>query len=47
MNTRHWRLRADMSVGEAISYPCRARHRRNRLTAYAVDAEERLLGVVS
>jgi magnesium transporter len=49
MNTRYSRLRADMSVGEAISYLRRdAQHREKSVYyVYAVDAEERLLGVVS
>jgi magnesium transporter len=49
MNTRYSRLRGDMSVGEAISYLRRdARHREKSVYyVYVVDAEERLLGVVS
>ena len=49
MNTRCSRLRADMSVGEAISYLRRdAQHREKSVYyVYVVDAEERLLGVVS
>ena len=49
MNTRYSRLRADMSVGEAISYLRRdAQHREKSVYyVYVVDAEERLLGVVS
>jgi magnesium transporter len=49
MNTRYSRLRADMSVGEAISYLRRdAQHREMMVYyVYVVDHEERLLGVVS
>jgi len=49
MNTRYSRLRAGMSVGEAISYLRRdAQHREKSVYyVYVVDAEERLLGVVS
>jgi len=49
MNTRYSRLRADMSVGEAISYLRRdAQHREKSVYyVYVIDAEERLLGVVS
>lgn len=49
MNTRYSRLRAGMSVGEAVSYLRRdARHREKSVYyVYVVDAEERLLGVVS
>jgi len=49
MNTRYSRLRADMSVGEAISYLRRdAQHREKSVYyVYVVDAEERLVGVVS
>jgi magnesium transporter len=49
MNTRYSRLRANMTVDEAISYLRRdARHREKTVYyVYVVDAEERLLGVVS
>ena len=49
MNTRYSRLRADMTVGEAISYLRRDARARERTVyyAYVVDTEERLLGVVS
>ena len=49
MNTRYSRLRADMTVGEAISYLRRdARHREKMVYyVYVIDSEERLLGVVS
>ena len=49
MNTRYSRLRADMSVGEAISYLRRDARQREKAVyyVYVVDAEERLLGVVS
>jgi magnesium transporter len=49
MNTRYSRLRADMTVDEAISYLRRdARHREKTVYyVYVVDPEERLLGVVS
>lgn len=49
MNTRYSRLRADMTVGEAISYLRRdARHREKMVYyVYVVDSEEHLLGVVS
>ena len=49
MNTRYSRLRADMTVGEAISYLRRDARTREKTVyyAYVVDAEERLLGVVS
>jgi magnesium transporter len=49
MNTRYSRLRADMTVDEAISYLRRdARSRQNVVYyVYVVDAEERLLGVAS
>ena len=49
MNTRYSRLRADMSVGEAISYLRRDAQQREKAVyyVYVVDAEERLLGVVS
>src|SRR5438128_6773190 len=49
MNTRYSRLRADMTVDEAIAYLRRdARHREKTVYyVYVVDAEEHLLGVVS
>jgi magnesium transporter len=49
MNTRYSRLRSDMTVGEAISYLRRdARHREKTVYyVYVVDADERLLGVIS
>ena len=49
MNTRYSRLRADMTVGEAISYLRRDARMRERTVyyVYVVDGEERLLGVVS
>jgi len=49
MSTRYVRLRPRMSVGEAISYLQRqARDRAETIyTAYVLDAEQRLLGVVS
>jgi magnesium transporter len=49
MNTRYSRLRADMTVDEAISYLRRdARAREHTVYyVYVVDAEERLLGVAS
>jgi len=49
MNTRYSRLRADMTVDEAISYLRRDARAREKTVyyAYVVDAEERLLGVVS
>ena len=49
MNTRYSRLRADMTVGEAISYLRRDARSREKTVyyAYVVDSEERLLGVVS
>jgi magnesium transporter len=49
MNTRYSRLRADMSVGEAISYLRRDAQHREKMVyyVYVVDHEERLLGVVS
>src|SRR5919197_2943180 len=49
MNTRYSRLRADMTVGEAISYLRRDTRAREKTVyyAYVVDSEERLLGVVS
>jgi magnesium transporter len=49
MNTRYSRLRADMTVGEAISYLRRDAQTRQRTTyyAYVVDQEERLLGVIT
>ena len=49
MNTRYSRLRADMTVGEAISYLRRDARTREKTVyyAYVVDPEERLLGVVS
>ena len=49
MNTRYSRLRADMTVGEAISYLRRDARAREKTVyyAYVVDNEERLLGVVS
>jgi magnesium transporter len=49
MNTRYSRLRPDMTVGEAISYLRRDAQTRQRTTfyAYVVDAEERLLGVIT
>ena len=49
MNTRYSRLRADMTVGEAVSYLRRDARTRERIIYYVfvVDAEEHLLGVVS
>jgi magnesium transporter len=49
MNTRYSRLRADMTVDEAISYLRRDARAREKTVyyAYVIDAEERLLGVVS
>jgi magnesium transporter len=49
MNTRYSRLRADMTVGEAISYLRRDAQAREKTVyyAYVVDSAERLLGVVS
>jgi len=49
MNTRYSRLRADMTVDEAISYLRRDARAREKTVyyAYVVDPEERLLGVVS
>ena len=49
MNTRYSRLRADMTVDEAISYLRRDARTREKTVyyVYVVDAEERLLGVVS
>ena len=49
MNTRYSRLRADMTVGEAISYLRRDARAREKTVyyVYVVDAEEHLVGVVS
>jgi magnesium transporter len=49
MNTRYSRLRADMTVGEAISYLRRDARQREKMVyyVYVVDANEHLLGVVS
>ena len=49
MNTRYSRLRADMTVDEAISYLRRDARGREKTVYYVfvVDAEERLHGVVS
>jgi magnesium transporter len=49
MNTRYCRLRADMTVGEAISYLRRDARAREKTVyyAYVLDSEERLLGVVT
>ena len=49
MNTRYSRLRPGMTVGEAISYLRRDAQNRARTAyyAYVVDAEERLLGVIT
>jgi magnesium transporter len=49
MNTRYSRLRADMTVDEAISYLRRDARSREKTVyyVYVVDAEEHLLGVVS
>jgi magnesium transporter len=49
MNTRYSRLRADMTVDEAISYLRRDARAREKTVyyAYVVDAAEHLLGVVS
>ncbi|HEY6367231.1 MAG TPA: magnesium transporter [Candidatus Binatia bacterium] len=49
MNTRYCRLRADMTVGEAISYLRRDAQAREKTVyyAYVLDPEERLLGVVT
>ena len=49
MNTRYSRLRADMTVDEAISYLRRDARTREKTVyyVYVVDAQEHLLGVVS
>jgi magnesium transporter len=49
MNTRYCRLRADMTVGEAISYLRRDAQAREKTVyyAYVLDPHERLLGVVT
>src|SRR5262250_2196253 len=49
MNTRYSRLRADMTVDEAISYLRKDARQREKTVyyVYVVDAEEHLLGVVS
>ena len=49
MNTRYSRLKADMTVAEAISYLRRDARNRQKTTyyVYVVDEEERLLGVAS
>ena len=49
MNTRYSRLRADMTVDEAVSYLRKDARTRERTIYYVfvVDAEEHLLGVVS
>lgn len=49
MNTRYSRLRADMTVDEAIAYLRRDARQREKTVyyVYVVDAEEHLLGVVS
>jgi magnesium transporter len=49
MNTRYSRLRVDMTVDEAISYLRRDARAREKTVyyVYVIDAEERLLGVVS
>jgi magnesium transporter len=49
MNTRYCRLRADMTVGEAISYLRRDAQAREKTVyyAYVLDPEGRLLGVVT
>jgi magnesium transporter len=49
MNTRYCRLRADMTVGEAISYLRRDAQAREKTVyyAYVLDPKERLLGVVT
>ncbi len=49
MNTRYSRLRADMTVGEAISYLRKDARGREKTVYYVfvVDADEHLLGVVS
>jgi magnesium transporter len=49
MNTRYSRLRADMTVAEAISYLRRDARGREKTVyyVYVVDSQERLLGVVS
>jgi magnesium transporter len=49
MNTRYCRLRADMTVGEAISYLRRDARAREKTVyyAYVLDLQERLLGVVT
>src|SRR5215831_4138758 len=49
MNTRYSRLRADMTVGEAIAYLRKDARQREQTVyyVYVVDAEEHLLGVVS
>ncbi|HWH80502.1 MAG TPA: magnesium transporter, partial [Candidatus Binatus sp.] len=49
MNTRYSRLRADMTVDEAISYLRRDARAREKTVyyVYVVDNEERLIGVIS
>ena len=49
MNTRYSRLRADMTVDEAIAYLRRDARQREKTVyyVYVVDSEEHLLGVVS
>lgn len=49
MNTRYSRLRADMTVDEAISYLRRDARAREKTVyyVYVVDSDERLLGVAS
>ena len=49
MNTRYSRLRADMTVDEAIAYLRRDARQRQKTVyyVYVVDGEEHLLGVVS
>ena len=49
MNTRYSRLRADMTVDEAIAYLRRDARQREKTVyyVYVVDTEEHLLGVVS
>jgi magnesium transporter len=49
MNTRYSRLRADMTVGEAISYLRRDARNREKVIyyVYVVDNQDRLIGVVS
>jgi magnesium transporter len=49
MNTRYSRLRADMTVDEAISYLRRDARAREKTvySVYVVDGDERLLGVAS